>query len=380
MVGDDALERAAARMAPLLSEQAALIDAKRCLTDPVISALHKAGMFRTLLPVALGGQATGLPVFCRTVQALAAADASTAWCVAQSAVIATSSLWLEDDVLSAMWQDPHAALANGPPLDAKLAAAPEGYLLTGRWGFSSGCQHATWMTGAVQLADDTDDPGAWRVAFWPQAQTTFHDTWKVQGLRGTGSFEFSLPGLQLPSYYVADLRRPARVDLPVVRIPLGLVFAAAFAAVALGVARAALNDALAVGSDKTPIYSGSALRDDPEAQARAGRAEARWRAANAYLYESVEAVWQAVTGHERANEEHRVALRLAGTHVMREAAAVLDAAYMLVGSSGIYRQHPIHRRFQDMHVVTQHVQARMNHFQTAGAFLLGNAFRPGVMI
>ncbi len=62
---------------------------------------------------------------------------------------------------------------------------------------------------------------------------------------------------------------------------------------------------------------------------------------------------------------------------MREAARVLDAAYEVAGSSGIYQDNPLHRRFQDMKVISQHVQARRSHYGFVGRHLLGYPFQPG---
>ena len=78
-------------------------------------------------------------------------------------------------------------------------------------------------------------------------------------------------------------------------------------------------------------------------------------------------------------EETRAMLRLCGTHVIRECAEVTDLAYKIVGSTGIYQENKIQRRFQDMHVITQHVQAREEHFNLVGRYLISNEYERGPM-
>ena len=119
------------------------------------------------------------------------------------------------------------------------------------------------------------------------------------------------------------------------------------------------------------------VRNDPDAQKRIGEAEIRWRAARAFLHTSLGEGWEAMLHQESFTHAQRVARRMAGTHTIREAAAVFDLAYTVAGSTGIYQAHPLHRPFQDMHVITQHVQGRMSYYSLVGRFFLGHDFEPG---
>ncbi len=213
------------------------IDAQRRLPDSLITGLKAAGVFRCLIPHTFDGLALKLSDFLDMVQAIAEADASTAWCVTQGAVIATTSMWLAPDVAARIWEDPDAATANGPPRDCIAKADGGAYRLTGRWGFSSGCQHATWMIGTARVADSN----GWVLSFFPKEEATFHDNWQVQGLRGTGSFEFSVRNLVVNKNMTANMALLANHEDDLYKIPTGLTFAVSFASVALGVARAGLD-------------------------------------------------------------------------------------------------------------------------------------------
>ena len=363
----------AERLRQQIVDAADEIDAQRRLPDALVAAMKEAGVFRCLIPDTLGGLALQLPDFIDMVQVIAEADASTAWCVTQGAVIATTSAWLTEDAAREIWRDPDAATANGPPRDCLATPEGEDYRLTGRWGFSSGCQHANWMIGVARVAESKK----FVMSFFPKDQAEFHDNWQVQGLRGTGSFEFSVQDLVVKQRWAADMALPPNHEDELYKIPSGLTFAVSFASVALGVARAGLDVVTALASDKVPGFTSQVLKDDPLVHSQVGQAEIRWRAARAFLHQTVGDIWHALPHQAAVSEDQRVALRMAGTHVIREAAAALDIGYTVAGSSGIYHDNPLHRRFQDMHVITQHVQGRLSHYGFVGRYLLGHPYQYG---
>ncbi len=360
-------------LAEEVAARAAEIECGRRLPDDLVAKLKTGGALRLLIPEAYGGKGVDLPDFIAALQKFAEADASTAWCVSQGAVIATTSLWLDADTLSEMWMDPEAAVANGPPRGSTVKRCEGGYVLNGSWGFSSGCQHATWMHGAVRREDD----GAWLGTFFPQTSATFHDNWQTGGLKGTGSFEFSATDLKVPERHVVDFRQRPTAAETVTRLPVGLVFAVSFASVALGVARGGIDAAVAIAQGKVPAYSSTTVRDDPDMQKLLGEAEGTWRAAHAYLTDTVARIWSALEQQEAATDQQRVDLRIAGTHTIRMAADALDRAYAIAGSTAIYAENPLQRRFQDMHTITQHVQARLGHYGYVGRYLFGHPFEGG---
>lgn len=367
----------ASKIAAELSSQIGLaadeIDRERQLTDDLVHSLKEAGTFRLLIPPTFGGLGAQLPDFIDALQIFAEADASTAWCVSQGAVIATTSLWLPADSVHELWRDPATAIANGPPRNCEALRADDSLRVTGRWGFSSGCRHATWMHGAVKRVEDD----TWLGVYFPKTQAEFHDNWQVAGLRGTGSLEFSVQDLTVPNEWVVDFREPPVDDGALYKIPTGLVFAVCFASVALGVARASLDVALDLARGKVPGMTARTVSDDPDMQKFIGEAEMRWRAARAFLHDTVGKVYPALAQQAKISKSQRVDLRMAGTHVIRESAAVVNLAYTVAGSTAIYQDNPLQRRFQDMHVITQHVQARMSHYGYVGRHFLGHAFEPG---
>ncbi|GIX49223.1 MAG: acyl-CoA dehydrogenase [Candidatus Tectimicrobiota bacterium] len=365
-------------LAPRIHARAAEIEAQRELPPDLVAELIDAGFFRLLVPRSLGGAELDLPTYVEVIEVLAHADGSTAWCVNQGAVFATNAAYVREEVARRIWGDPRTVVANGPAPSATATVVPGGYRVSGRWTFSSGCCHANWLAGfAVILDGDTprrrpDGTPEARYMLFPKEAAEIIDTWQVRGLRGTGSHHFAVRDLFVPSACtVWSYSDPPREPGPLYVYPMVLLFASGFAAVALGVARCALDAFVALANEKKPRGDEQPLREQPLVQAQMGQAEATWRAARAFLYETVRDVWEAVCRTRTITLEQRVRLRLATTHAIRQAAQAVDLVYHASGATAIYISHPIQRCFQDIHVITQHVQARLAHYEAVGRFFLG---------
>ena len=158
---------------------------------------------------------------------------------------------------------------------------------------------------------------------------------------------------------------------PLYLLPRTLLFSAGDAATALGVARSSLDAFVELAGGKTPGYSTGRLRDQALVQADVGHAEADLRAGRALLFQTVREVWDAVCASGSITLNQRAALRLANTHTIRLAVKVVDTVYNASGATAIFESHPIQRHFQDIHVISQHVQSRLSHYGLVGRFYLG---------
>lgn len=355
-------------LVPLIIERADVIERDRELPGDLVDALCAARAFHWLVPQTLGGEELDFPTFLACMEVLAAADASVGWCVNQAAIYATSAAWLPASTGREIWASDHAIIANGPPPAGKAEATDGGYRVTGRWRFSSGARHASWLAGITRVAGSDEH----RIFFFPTAKARFIDTWQVKGLRGTGSFDFEVEDLFVPASYGYSISASvSEYSGALYRIPMFLLFACGFSAVALGVARAALDEVIEIAAGKTPRFAHSKLKDDPHTHERIGRAETLWRAARAFLFRTVEEVWQAVVDTGGITLDQRAALRMAGTHGIRQCKEVVDLAYDVAGTDAIFENITLQRRVQDMQVIAQHVQARTAMYPAVGRYVLG---------
>jgi alkylation response protein AidB-like acyl-CoA dehydrogenase len=370
----------ARELAPKIRAAADEIEAERELPRALFEALADAGLFRLALPRSLGGAEIDLPTYIQVIEELGKADASTGWIVNQGGIFATYAARMPHDVARAIWVDtPRSVVANTPAATAKAIVVPGGYRVTGRQGFSTGCRHASWLAahgqivenGQTRLAKD-GQPEA-RYFFVPVAEAELLDTWRVRGMRGTGTHHFAVNDVFVPRERTVLSATASLVERgPLYQIPRTLLFASGDASVALGMARTCMETFFELAGVKTPRAMSGLLRDQPMAQADVGHAEAHLRSGRALLAETVREVWTAATAGALTLDQ-RAALRLATTHALRLAVKVVDTIYNAAGATAIYETHLLQRHFQDVHVISQHLQARRSHYELVGRHWLGLA-------
>jgi alkylation response protein AidB-like acyl-CoA dehydrogenase len=370
---------AARQLAPDIRAHAAEVEANRELPRALFDAIADAGLLHLLLPRALGCPELDPPTYIAVIEELGKADPSTAWIVNQLAVFATYAARMPRDAARAIWIDtPRGAVANTPLASATAIPVPGGYRVTGRQGYSTGCRHAAWVAAHATVMENgqprrlEDGQPEARYLFVPVAEAELLDTWKVRGMRGTGTHHFAVNDLFVPAERsVLSAAAPLRETGPLYLIPRTLMFASGDAAAALGAARACLEAFYELAGAKTPRGMAAALRDQPLVQNIVGHAEADLRAGRALLRETVREVWDVVSATGTITLDQRAALRLATTHAIRLAIAVVDAAYNAAGVTAIYEDHVLQRHFQDVHVISQHLQARLAHYELVGQHWLG---------
>lgn len=368
----------ARELVPMIRSSADQIEAERDLPRPLFEALADAGLFKLLIPRAIGGTELDLPSYVRVLEELGEADASTAWVVNQCAVFATYAARMPPDIARFIWIDtPRSVVANTPTPAARAHAVSGGFRVTGRQGFSSGCRHAAWLgaraliqeNGEVRLLDGQPEE---RYLFVPAAEAELLDTWHVRGMRGTGTHDFAVNDVFVPAERtVLQAGAPLLVAGSLYQFPRRLLFASGDAAVALGVARSSLERFSELAGAKTPRSMRATLRDQPVVQATVGRSEAQLRSARAFLTEAVCDIWAEAEATGAITIDRRAILRLATTHAIRLAVEIVDSVYNASGVTAIFEGNPLQRHFQDIHVISQHTQGRLAHYELVGKHALG---------
>jgi alkylation response protein AidB-like acyl-CoA dehydrogenase len=370
-------------LVPMIEAAGDRIEAERRIVPPVVAALHDAGLFRMLLPVSLGGSGADVVAFNQVIETIAAADASTAWCLAQQVASTQAASFLDPKVAREIFADPNSAVAWGPPAGAKAVVADSGYVVNGRWRFASGSEHCPWLGGhcAVIEADgkarlDPQGRPVMRTVLFRKEKATFTDIWHVLGLRGTASNAYEVKDLFVPEAYSTwrDSVPDRRGDEPLARIPLLTLYGMGFSGVALGLARASLEafKTLAATKKPSPMHGSPVpLREHPVIQARVAEATGQLQSARAYLLDMLRVFWDAATAKRAVSLEQRAQLRIAITGSMEQAGRVVDFAFRTAGADAIFQGSPFERRFRDMHTVTAQGQAHLSNFEGAGQALFG---------
>lgn len=375
----DRLARARAA-ATVIAQESPANEAQRELTPRARAALNDAGLFRLMLPRAIGGEEADLASLAEVTAILAAADASSAWCVGQGGGCAMSAAFLSADAAQRLFGPRDAVLAWGAGVTGTAIEVAGGYRVSGTWKFASGSRHAT-LLGAhckVSGADGAprlkaDGRPADRTALFPRSEARMDDVWQVVGLRGTGSDSYTISDLFVPAEHTLDREDPAEVKVagPLYQFPTIMVYAAAFGGVMLGIARGMLDDLTGLAMTKTARGAASALRDSQMFHADLARLEARWRAARAYHLQTFREIWDEVTAGAPLTREQRMAARLAATHTINEGAQIAVEGYRAAGQNAIFDAAPFERRLRDALAASQQVQGRPSHYATVGRHLLG---------
>jgi indole-3-acetate monooxygenase len=367
----------AREIVPVLQQEGAAIDALGRLTPPVVEALHAS----TLLPRSLNGYGAGLAIFGRVMEILAAADASTAWCLGQAVGCSMAAAYVDAPIAREIWgDDPHGVLAWGFQLEGRAKVVPGGYLVTGKWGFGSGGHHASWM-GAhchVELPDGSllkDSNGALieRTMLLRQDQIQWSSTWDVVGLRGTGSDTYTLTDVFVSDAYTVrrDIDAERRIDEPFFRFTTTSAYSSGFAFVSMGIARGMLDALKDLAQSKKPSHTARTLRDSPVMHHMVAENEAKLRSARAFVLETIRDAEDCIRRTGSLDMENKVLTRLATTTAIRRAKEVAEFAYHEAGSTAIFASHPFERKMRDIHASAQQVQGRTGHIEICGQYFLG---------
>jgi alkylation response protein AidB-like acyl-CoA dehydrogenase len=371
------------QLEPLIREHAEAAEQQRRLSQPVVTALADAGIFRMYTPRTLGGFEVEPLTFYRVVEAIARLDGSTGWCAFIAGCNALLGAYLADPAaVEVFGQDPHVATAGVVHPYGKAVGRDGGYVVSGQWSYASGCQHCAWIFCACNVFDAgqlrltaSGEPEV-RLLFVPTAQVTIVDTWDVSGLAGTGSHDVVVEEVFVPEGYTCAFGpgmtpHGSHYQSLVYRYPLYVSFALPIGAVTLGIAQGAVDACLELAQAKRPAGSTALLRERPMFQVRLAEAVALVRSARAWLHTSVQQAWEALQASGQVTFAERADILLAAANATHSAATAVDMLYTAAGATANYRRSPLQRALRDVHAATQHMGTAPQQFESAGRMLLG---------
>jgi alkylation response protein AidB-like acyl-CoA dehydrogenase len=209
---------------------------------------------------------------------------------------------------------------------------------------------------------------------FPKASAKVDDIWRVVGLKGTGSDMYAIEDLFVPDArtYTRESAAERRETGPLYRrFSNYQLYGIGFAAVALGLARAALDAFIALATTKVPNAKTFVLRDNAVIQSQVALAEAKLASARSFLVAMLRETWDAALRDEQPSLDQRARIKLAGTYAAHQGKEVIDTVYHAAGATAIFESNPFERRFRDVHTVIQQVQAQFANFELVGQVLLG---------
>ena len=341
-------------VAPIILAHKSWSEAHARLSDAVTKALIQQRLINLYLPRALGGLEVD-PVTCAlVVEAVAKLDTAAGWflMVANAPRLAAST-W-SGALVEKLWgknSDLIVAASGNQFLRGQLN--PNGYLLSGRIPFVSGCHQAEFLMAPVELQD-----GKRAMALVPMSQCQIEDNWQVLGMRGTGSNDVCLKEVVIPQDQLAPMRgsdstRNTWYQGPLYRCP-GRVLFATYVPVCLALAHQALNELSHLAQSKVPYASDSKLKHRQIAQVKYAQALATYQSARCWFMQQLEVTYERALHHVEATAQDKAQLYLAGTHAVQSCAQVVRWVADAAGTSAIYQESPLERAVRDMEVLRHH--------------------------
>jgi indole-3-acetate monooxygenase len=369
-------------LAPFVREHSEEAERERHLSRPVFEAMVDARLFHMFVPRELGGLEVGLVEGFEAIERLSEIDSAAGWNLQISAVGGAPQLAPAPDAgIRELFSDPRAVVVVGFSPPGAAVPVDGGYRLSGRWPFVSGCQQAFWIGNpALRMKDgqpELGDNGEPILMFlvYPMSEAQIIETWDPLGMRGTGSHDVVADDVFVPESHTAPLVPDApngpAFQGPLYRLGVLPVFWGN-AVVALGIARAAIDEGVELAKSKIPALMQARPVDRGVVQAHLARAEAKLCAARAYFYATLSDIWDSAVAGERPSIEQRVQAHLAASFAAEASAEVVDHIHAAVGSSGVREeQHRFARHFRDVHTISQHATCSAARFESMGQIMLG---------
>ncbi len=371
------------QIAPIIRQYADQSEREATLARPIVDALRDARLFHHVAPRSLGGGEVDPLTAFKTVEALARIDGSTGWCSWTNGTTGLAGQEMDDAHAEAIFADPNfiAAEVLFPP--GRAVAVDGGYRVSGRWPFTSGCKHATYVS-VLCIVFDGDTPRMtpegpeMRSPYIPASSVTILDTWDVSGLSGTGSHDVVVEDVFVKEGFAVPMEGgPGNRHYtgPLYRMPLLTFHAWPIAAVGLGIAQHAIDVMLDVAQTKVPAASAPTdpkpLRDRPLFHLQLGEAVACVRSARAWLHEALGELWALAQAGVEADTDARMNMAAACANATRSSMRAVDLMYLAGGGGANYRSSQLQRCLRDIHAASQHFLTSPAALENSGAVFAG---------
>jgi len=340
---------------PKLRERAGRCEELRRLPDETLRDFHDKQLFRIHQPKRVGGAELEFAAVVTYGALLAGACASSAWnwvnFTAHHMMLGMFPPQAQDEIWS---KSPDTLIASSFVFPAgKARKVKDGYVLSGRWPFSSGVDPSEWnmLAGLARLDDNL--PAEQRIFLLHRSQYKVIDNWFAGGLRGTGSKDVEASEAFVPEHLtlaVADTKGgptpgSAVNPGPLYQIPVFALFPYMLSGVALGIAEGLIDD-YKPGAGR---MTGARVAEIQSTQIRLSEATAYARASRlVQLANCTEAE------ENRPDAKTKARYRLEGAYAVEWAVRAVDVMFGLYGASGLYESGPVPRAFRDAHAVKQH--------------------------
>ena len=368
--------RRAREIVPILRERAARSEDARMLLRENEQLLHESGLFRFHQPKSFGGMELDFVAVVDIPAELARGCPSTAWNTGNVACHHWILGYYDPETQREVWDaNPDALIASSIALAAGRARKAEGgFIVSGRWPFSSGVDNSDWNMLAVTVyGDDGKTAIDWRLCLVPKCDYEIIDTWYAMGMGATGSKDIAVTERFVPERRALAMQRcrgglehpgAALNTGPLFRIPIVAAAALPLAPSALGAAEGAYELFLASMAKRAGTYTGAKVADFQAVQIKVARARCLIDSARQILRQSA-IEFQACAGRNEVPDlATKLRFRAQGAFAVNQAREAVETLWSCYGAQGLYRRDPLQRHLRDVVAITQHFSF---NFDIAGA-------------
>ena len=352
-------------MRDLVRAEAAESERLRTLSTPIVDEMWASGLMSAFNPAAAGGVEPSFAEMIETWIEMAWQDGSFGWIgIANLPSTFAAASYLPDQGFAEIFTNNDNRITIGGQYfpNGQGAAVDGGFQLTGAWQFGSGSAHSAYIAAGFLPMDDgemrwvSEGIPDMRVGFLPREEITFTDGWYVQGLKGTGSYDYNVADVFVPEYRTIPLftREPFRGSSAAGRMGLMPVTAAGHASFALGVAKSMLDDVEELAATKVRMSDMATLASRPTFQKGLAHHVAAWRAARLLVLDAFTTAEAAVNAGNDLTPGLRADMRVAAVYATDTARACAEWAHLAAGTTAIREGSRLERAFRDIYTGTQH--------------------------
>jgi 3-hydroxy-9,10-secoandrosta-1,3,5(10)-triene-9,17-dione monooxygenase len=369
-VGYEEAMRRARECVPVLAARAQKCEEARVLLPENEKLLHEAGLFRFHQPRRFGGMELPFPSIVDIVSELARGCPSTAWNVGNLGCHHWILGYYEPETQHEVWdENPDALIASSIALAAgRGRKADGGFVVSGRWPFSSGVDNSTWNMLAVTVYEE-DKPVDWRLCLVPKSDYRIIDTWHAMGMVGTGSKDIEVAEVFVPERRALQLSRcrgglehPGAALNPgeLFKVPLVAAAGHPLSPTALGAAEGAYEHVVGGFRSRVGTYTGAKVSDFQAVQIRVARARALIDSARHLMRGSARIFQESPS----LSVEEKLRLRAQNAFAVHQCHEAVETLWQCYGANAIYTRDPLQRFQRDLQAMKQHFSF---NFDIAGA-------------
>ena len=349
-------------LVPALRSRAAECESLRRLPDATLADYRTSGFLRALQPRRWGGFELSPLTFFQAAAEVAAACPSSAWFLSVVGIHNWQLGLFPEQAQKDVWgNDSSVLISSSYAPTGKVERVDGGFRLSGRWSFSSGCDHCQWVFLGGVAPSDGPIPDM-RTFLVPRSDYEIIDNWHVTGLCGTGSKDIVVKSAFVPEYrthrfadaYLFQNPGQAVNTGPIYRLPFGSLFAFCISVPAIGAARGALDSYRSYMQKKVAAYDGSKVADDPFAQRRLSEAAVEIDAADS----EVRSTWGTICALAEAGDpiplNLRARARWTAANIVLRGVRAVDLLFEASGGRALFLDNPIQRYFRDIHAMRAH--------------------------